>query len=278
MRQREISGRALTRIRLLKRLIRYGALGLATSIAIAWLLAIAPITRSLTPNAPSSYRAVFDPSRTYLIDSRVDLGMIRRDIRWNLPRNRWSEFGIEQNPVLGLEFGREAAPFSLYIGLAWAPLRHQSYGLASQVHEQSPFARLDRVVDDARGLPFLCLWHEIQATDEDPGRGVTPIYSTPGGIRLPSSKRFDCALTIRALPFRPIWSGLVLNTLWWGLMWWGAPIELRSYVRYRRLKRGLCPGCGYDVGASYVAPCPECGFLMRRAPRARDACPPQSVP
>jgi hypothetical protein len=61
----------------------------------------------------------------------------------------------------------------------------------------------------------------------------------------------------RLLPLRPIWPGFAINTLFYaGILWllFAAPFALR---RRRRIKRGLCPACGYPVGDSPV--CTECG-------------------
>jgi hypothetical protein len=59
------------------------------------------------------------------------------------------------------------------------------------------------------------------------------------------------------LPYRPIWPGFAINTVFYTAVLWllfAAPFALR---RRRRIKRGLCPKCAYPVGASEV--CTECG-------------------
>jgi hypothetical protein len=72
----------------------------------------------------------------------------------------------------------------------------------------------------------------------------------------------------RALPLEPLWRGFVTNTLLYVATFCGvwllftAPFALR---RRRRIKRGLCPACGYDLrgrasnGAANGGLCPECG-------------------
>ena len=68
------------------------------------------------------------------------------------------------------------------------------------------------------------------------------------------------ALPFRLLPLRPIWPGLVVNTLLYSLVLWllsGGPFVLRSFIR---LRRGLCTACAYPVGES--ATCTECGRLV----------------
>ncbi|MCC6322150.1 MAG: hypothetical protein IT438_12025 [Phycisphaerales bacterium] len=65
-----------------------------------------------------------------------------------------------------------------------------------------------------------------------------------------------------ALPWRFIWSGLVVNTAVYTGALLLARALLRALVRLRRLARGGCPGCGYELSATTVgAPCPECGRI-----------------
>ena len=69
---------------------------------------------------------------------------------------------------------------------------------------------------------------------------------------------------------RPIWPGFAMNTVFdAGVLWLlvAAPFALR---RRRRIKRGLCPKCAYDLrgrdSASHT--CPECGAAMTVGQRA----------
>ncbi len=68
----------------------------------------------------------------------------------------------------------------------------------------------------------------------------------------------------RPFPFRPLWPGFAINTLFYAAILWlliGALFVLR---RFLRLKRGLCPKCAYPMGESSV--CTECGCgLPKRA-------------
>jgi len=67
----------------------------------------------------------------------------------------------------------------------------------------------------------------------------------------------------RLLPLRPVWSGLVVNTLIYALVAWCAWMLARAGRRCRRRRRGRCPGCGYPIGAS--CRCSECGQRVRPA-------------
>ena len=64
------------------------------------------------------------------------------------------------------------------------------------------------------------------------------------------------------LPLRPIWPGFAINTVFYALVLWllfAAPFALRRLRGGRRIKRGLCPKCAYDLRGSSGETCPECG-------------------
>ncbi len=63
------------------------------------------------------------------------------------------------------------------------------------------------------------------------------------------------------IPLRPLWPGLVVNTIFYAVVLWllvGGLFVLRRIVR---LRRGLCPACAYPMGGSAV--CSECGCELR---------------
>jgi hypothetical protein len=59
------------------------------------------------------------------------------------------------------------------------------------------------------------------------------------------------------LPVAPIWSGLLVDSIFWGALAFGAVRGLRVIRRRSRVRRGLCGLCGHHLRG--VAPCPECG-------------------
>lgn len=63
----------------------------------------------------------------------------------------------------------------------------------------------------------------------------------------------------RALPYRPIWPGFVINTLLYAVLLWMltiGPYQLRCHIRHNR---GSCIKCGYDLHHADHKACPECG-------------------
>lgn len=67
------------------------------------------------------------------------------------------------------------------------------------------------------------------------------------------------------LPIGIIWSGFVLNILFWFILL-GMFLSFIHLRNRRRRNRGLCLKCGYPVGMSV---CPECGEKVRVEKRAR---------
>ncbi len=63
---------------------------------------------------------------------------------------------------------------------------------------------------------------------------------------------------VEPLPLRPIWPAFAVNTLFYAALLW-SPFALRRIIR---VKRGLCPACGYPMGESAV--CSECGKALPR--------------
>jgi hypothetical protein len=103
----------------------------------------------------------------------------------------------------------------------------------------------------ATGWPCRTAWYEIE--------------DVPGG----SQRQIRGALDVgprpvaanQLLPFRPIWRGLVTNSLLYGATCWLMVAGARTLRRWWRIKRGLCPACAYPVGTSQL--CTECGKLVK---------------
>lgn len=130
-------------------------------------------------------------------------------------------------------------------------------------------------LEDARGWPALSQWcsfegRGVQITPLGGGQTRSGTIDVKGGIALPPIRGYANAQTVRALPYRPIWSGLVFNTLFYATLLWGFVALLTGIRRLRRFSRGRCPRCAYDLAHDYRTGCPECGW-RRNAPGARAA-------
>jgi hypothetical protein len=98
------------------------------------------------------------------------------------------------------------------------------------------------------GLPFICVHFEVV----EPGSGPAGFG---GAWTVPLAGR-DVWLA-----FRPVWSGLFVNTLCYTALI-SVPWAFGSLVRRRmRRRRGHCPFCGYDLRGDYSRVCSECGTL-----------------
>lgn len=68
-----------------------------------------------------------------------------------------------------------------------------------------------------------------------------------------------------ALPLRPAWSGLALDTILLGAAWLPVVFLVRGgagHIRARiRVAHGRCPRCGYDLKNQPAPGCPECGWM-----------------
>lgn len=96
-------------------------------------------------------------------------------------------------------------------------------------------------------------------TDRERPRGIEH------GIPLPSH-RGSFAGGWRALPFEPLWPGLLTDIAFYGVLWLIA-FNLPAFVRARtRRARGRCPRCAYDLQRNLAAGCPECGWARSPGP------------
>lgn len=61
-------------------------------------------------------------------------------------------------------------------------------------------------------------------------------------------------------PYRPIWTGFLINTLFFTLCVLVLAWIRRSIRHARRMHRGGCPFCAYELHHDFRNGCPECGW------------------
>lgn len=112
--------------------------------------------------------------------------------------------------------------------------------------------------EHATGWPVPALWYAIvleRLPDQTLGARAE------GGIPFePSLVRARRGMAeIRALPYRPIWPGIAVDTAAYGLIGWLVFGGLRFLRAAWRRRRRCCPECGYSLEGIAAGVCPECG-------------------
>jgi hypothetical protein len=215
-------------------------LGLLTTVAVAWGLAAWLPHRSLIrrsnlvmlPGGPTAgYVAIHELRRP---------GMVRRE---------WAG-GLQ--PFSAPAFAELASEARLEVPLR-SVRQDRSWGrLPAALLADSPDKSVH--LEDARGWPWVALWCEMdeQAITGPAGRPAIGGIAIPRGTPTPAQ--------FRALPFLPVWKGLLADTgvfaAAWGAAWAAAWLARRAL----RLRGRRCAACGYDLAGGTIAVCPECGW------------------
>ncbi len=87
---------------------------------------------------------------------------------------------------------------------------------------------------------------------------------TNGGIDLSPFRIGIPQRSWRALPYQPLWFGVIGNTLFFASLLWLLVVVPRVLRRMNRHRRGQCTSCGYDLRGADHAVCPECGASVAR--------------
>lgn len=142
-------------------------------------------------------------------------------------------------------------------------VKHSDVLAVSQVAWLNPASWTDLVlepdaraspVEDARGWPFLCVWCCLDL--DAAGNGVAI-----GGIVIPGQASPNDLTKLRVLPYRPIWWGLLGNTLVYAAAWMLLVFGFTVPRRWLRVRRSQCRKCAYDLRSlpDSIELCPECG-------------------
>ncbi|MCH7847247.1 MAG: hypothetical protein IIB53_02680, partial [Planctomycetes bacterium] len=68
--------------------------------------------------------------------------------------------------------------------------------------------------------------------------------------------------TVRMLPLAIIWSGFLVDTAFYSLIWLVLLMLIVAGRRALRSRQGCCVICGYDLRGTPHGHCPECGTAL----------------
>lgn len=90
-------------------------------------------------------------------------------------------------------------------------------------------------------------------------RTAKTVYET--AIPINQNKKLDWLVREpRVLPLRPKPIGLIINSVFYGLIWYGIFAGLKFTRSKIRLNGGKCPKCAYILKVEIDKGCPECGW------------------
>lgn len=219
--------------------LRPAALGVATTVAVAWALAAVP--------------ARLGPRR-----GELDGWTVPRQLAWPRPvpdgwptALEWSSAGVTaENRGRARAFPHSATVF----GRDFFHMEAWGTGVGRPDDEPAPIYYAER---ETFGWP----WRSFQIVTMETGvefvrtDALNSVYQR--GIELRT--RRDQYDRPPVLPLRPVWGGLVGDAAVFGAVWWGVRTAPGARRRWRE-GRGRCGACGYPRGASEV--CTECGARL----------------
>jgi len=188
----------------------------------------------------------------------------------NYVASQWSTLGTQRITVsffvvLHGNFTRASASFEEVVP-PWALEFMDIAEVVGRTPRDIEESRTHTTLIDAHGWPCLALWggmklpHSGMAIYDSDGWAVPLLERHYWIIGLRSQSQPGKYSDIRSLPLRPIWPGFAINTLLYATILW-LPFGALAVRRRRRIRRGLCPKCAYDLRGSPhdAAACPECG-------------------
>ena len=258
----------MRKVRTITRIVAvYLLLGLVTTWAVAWGLALLPLgigpRFAFHSEEPDIYRQKFLAAtyaygigRTRVAYSISDILRTDKDDSFRhsntvpSPTDTWPkdpiwfhfEWAVDTNHLLG-----------------WGNRRRDFAG--------STPPSVATGFDEATGFPSLALWCSWNGVKSKEGIVIDRSRPVHGGLSICDPLKPTDLNVLGALPYMPIWSGLALNTAFYALVFFIAVRAIKGTRHLLRFRRGRCPRCGYDLCMNFAHPCPECGHqaCARRA-------------
>lgn len=239
-------------------------LGLLTTVAISWCLALMDISdrRDFVSYTWSGSRpaAITQPHRVAdVVTVRVHQSRGRCFIR---TRAQGGVSGIKINALPRKYQWVDSPPLHLIPACCQQEAMPWCFGTPWPGRSTT-----DGRIVTASGWPLLALSSRSRSLSAQRLQGdIGIVLSRQRAIA--GYERVKCVL-----PLRPIWLGLIVNSLlfaaaWWPVLW----VIDRLRARHRRYQC-RCASCGYSrIGIPSALPCPECGEKARVPKYAHTPC------
>ena len=233
--------------------------GLVLNLIVSWALLLVPRISAAAELRAAQYR---NPT----IDAPIQ-SVFFTEHKW---------FGVHERQYT-LDRRSRPQPIQRRIGIywIWIPVDHKIDVIAESNRLFDLFSPQDPhsvVISNTRvGFPALSFETDTLVEDFSPNpRGYLPTQTRHGFIGNIDSAYNTSKPSVWPhaqhvlLPYRPIWSGFLFNSLIYTLIIVVCAWILRSIRHARRMHRGHCPFCTYELNHDFREGCPECGW--RREP------------
>jgi len=241
--------------RITRRCIKALLLGLVLNLLVAWGLSLIP--HKLGPGDSRAAQVVWRSP------DDVQESLYTLEHKW---------FGVLEHQYHNTRRSRfHGPPRQISLWWTWRPFeqiyssRDEARAIFSELNPTNPDAS---VASRTRfGFPALSLYCNTMIDDSAPLPNGEFATWTRGGF----FDRIDSTTLMGKpsvwphaqhiwLPYRPIWSGLVINTLIYALVWMMISYLYTRVRNAQRMLRGRCPFCAYEHHHDFTHGCPECGW------------------
>jgi hypothetical protein len=274
------------RWRLIRRCLLFGLLGLATSVAVAWGVSV---RHRVAPNEPTRREMGVAVVGGAIVRLTVNRWPGRLHEQWQLQdtvNEGWYREGYRISAQHIVEIGGAAydeyefemlSRLSVELGFGAPPAPPPVARIDDRAARSAPvpignIARMRTTLWRAKaGWPLPALQCGGRSDMDAPDPAFARDTSEHGAVELPwpwdGKRKSGGAVSPVLLPIEPR-PGLVLNTIFYALLWFLLLLIPRAAPRAHRRARGRCPRCGYSLRGQPDPGCPECGHGREAPPPA----------